>query len=106
MKHLLNDISQEEKNSILEQHVGGIRINSDNFSKLLNKKRGNVNTFIIENEKTINEETESITITPTQMKMLLDKGECKCGDKTIKFPFYDKFYYKKGQPDNTKYLTN
>ena len=31
MKHLLNDISQEDKNSILEQHVGGIRIDSDNF---------------------------------------------------------------------------
>ena len=90
MKHLLNDISQEDKNSILEQHVGGIRIDSDNFSKLLNKKRGNVNTFIVENEKTINEETESITITPKQMKMLHDEGECNCGDITLKFPSYKK----------------
>jgi hypothetical protein len=90
MKHLLNDISQEDKNSILEQHVGGIRIDSDNFSKLLNKKRGNVNTFIVENEKTINEETESITITPKQMKMLHDEGECNCGGITLKFPSYKK----------------
>jgi|TARA_Y100000389_G_C17107601_1_gene339055 hypothetical protein len=90
MKHLLNDISQDDKNSILEQHVGGIRIESDNFSKLLNKKRGNVNTFIIENEKTINEKTESITITPKQMKMLHDEGECKCGEVTLKFPSYKK----------------
>ncbi len=90
MKHLLNDISQDDKNSILEQHVGGIRIESDNFSKLLNKKRGNVNTFIIENEETINEKTESITITPKQMKMLHDEGECKCGEVTLKFPSYKK----------------
>ncbi len=90
MKHLLNDISQEDKNSILEQHVGGIRIDSDNFSKLLNKKRGNVNTFIVENEKTINEEQEYITITPKQMKMLHDEGECSCGGITLKFPSYKK----------------
>ncbi len=91
MKHLLNDISQEDKNSILEQHVGGIRIDSDNFSKLLNKKRGNVNTFISENEKTVKEEKkDSITITPKQMKMLHDEGECKCGEVTLKFPSYKK----------------
>tara|TARA_R110000803_G_C11979099_1_gene320525 strand:- start:2457 stop:2729 length:273 start_codon:yes stop_codon:yes gene_type:complete len=90
MKHLLNDISQDTKNSILEQHGGGMKINTDNFSKLLNKRRGNVNPLISETEKIIKEEKESITITPKQMKMLHDEGECDCGDITLKFPSYKK----------------
>lgn len=91
MKHLLNDISQDIKKSILEQHSGGMKINNGNFSKLLNKKRGSVNPLISENEKTVKEEKkDSITITPKQMKMLHDEGECKCGEVTLKFPSYKK----------------
>ena len=67
-----------------------MRIRNNNFLKFLNKKRGNVNPLIIENEETINEEKESITITPEQMKMLHDEGECDCGEITLKFPSYKK----------------
>jgi hypothetical protein len=38
MKHLLNNISKEEKQSILEQHKGGIKIINEKFNQLVNKK--------------------------------------------------------------------
>jgi hypothetical protein len=179
MKHLLNDISQDDKNSILEQHVGGIRLESDNFFNMVNKKLGEVSPLISEqssnakqvagpflkkfsnstlelfifqkgsrfyvyvkrskgdeptdlelnngqgysNQKEAQKEIDniiknlievpkskrdipklklvgegeenrdvrkSITITPKQMKMLHDEGECKCGEVTLKFPSYKK----------------
>ena len=40
MKHILNDLSNEEKNSIREQHTGGMKVMTENFSKLLNSKLG------------------------------------------------------------------
>ena len=40
MKHLLNNLSEEEKNSIREQHTGGMKVVNENFDKLLNAKLG------------------------------------------------------------------
>jgi len=40
MKHLLNDLSEEEKNRIREQHTGGKKIMIENFNKLINTKLG------------------------------------------------------------------
>ena len=48
MKHLLNDMSQEEMNSIREQHAGGKKITVENFSNMVNKKLGEVPTLISE----------------------------------------------------------
>jgi hypothetical protein len=48
MKHLLNDISQEEKNSILEQHNGGMSIDTSKFKRLLESIGGNVKPLVTE----------------------------------------------------------
>jgi hypothetical protein len=40
MKHLLNDMSLEEKNSIREQHEGGIKVDTSKFKSLLESKLG------------------------------------------------------------------
>ena len=48
MKHLLNDLSEEVKNSILEQHTGGMKVVTENFSKLLNTKSGTVRPLVSE----------------------------------------------------------
>jgi hypothetical protein len=48
MKHLLNNISQEEKNRILEQHKGGKSIDTTRFKALLESKSGNVKPLIME----------------------------------------------------------
>jgi hypothetical protein len=42
MKHLLNNLSNEEKNNIREQHTGGMKVITENFYKLLNSKLGDV----------------------------------------------------------------
>jgi hypothetical protein len=52
MKHLLNDLSEEEKNRIREQHTGGKKIMIENFNQLLNKKLGEVKPLINEQEIT------------------------------------------------------
>jgi len=49
MKHLLNNISEEEKNRIREQHTGGMRIATDKFKKLVETKQGDVKLYLNEN---------------------------------------------------------
>ena len=54
MKHLLNNISQEDKNRILEQHRGGKSIDTTRFKVLLESTMGNVKPLIIkENESEV-----------------------------------------------------
>jgi len=50
MKHLLNDMSSEEKNSILEQHTGGKQINTTRFKSLLESTLGNAKPLVNEEE--------------------------------------------------------
>lgn len=40
MKHLLNNISEEEKNRIREQHEGGMKVAIENFKTLVETKSG------------------------------------------------------------------
>ena len=51
MKHLLNNLTEEEKNSIREQHTGGINVVTENFSRLINSKSGDVKLFLNEDLK-------------------------------------------------------
>ena len=53
MKHLLNNISQEEKNSIREQHSGGKEIIIENFNQMINKKLGDVPTYLTEESEEV-----------------------------------------------------
>ena len=48
MKHLLNDLTEEEKNAIREQHTGGMKVMNENFSKLVNTKLGDVKPLVNE----------------------------------------------------------
>jgi peptidoglycan hydrolase-like protein with peptidoglycan-binding domain len=56
MKHLLNDLSEEEKNRIREQHTGGKKIVIENFDKLVNTKLGDTKPLL-------SEQTEEANIT-------------------------------------------
>lgn len=51
MKHLLNNMSEEEKNAIREQHAGGMKVMTENFSKLLNSKLGDSKPLVEEKEE-------------------------------------------------------
>jgi hypothetical protein len=48
MKHILNDLSEQEKNSIREQHTGGMKVMTESFSKLLNSKLGDSKPLVSE----------------------------------------------------------
>ena len=54
MKHILNDLSEQEKNRIREQHTGGMNVMTESFSRLLNAKLGNAKPLISEQEGTTN----------------------------------------------------
>ena len=51
MKHLLNDLSDEEKNGIREQHSGGKKIVIENFNKLINTKLGDAKPYLNEQQR-------------------------------------------------------
>ena len=48
MKHILNNISEEEKNAIREQHVGGMKVNTEKFKQLLETKQGDSKPLVSE----------------------------------------------------------
>ncbi len=48
MKHILNNMSEEEKNSIREQHEGGMKLNTEKFKKLVETKQGDVKEYLSE----------------------------------------------------------
>lgn len=59
MKHILNDLSDQEKNSIREQHTGGMKIMNENFSKLINSKLGDAKPLVSEQSKMMDVSSDS-----------------------------------------------
>ena len=52
MKHILNNLTEEEKNSIREQHTGGMKVMTENFNKLLNSKLGDSKPLVEQKSNT------------------------------------------------------
>ena len=50
MKHILNDLTEQEKNAIREQHTGGMKVMTEKFSRLTNSKLGDSKPLV--NEQT------------------------------------------------------
>jgi|TARA_R110000868_G_scaffold133268_1_gene344780 hypothetical protein len=50
MKHLLNNLSDEEKNNIRNQHTGGMKVMTESFSRLLNSKLGDSKPLVTEDK--------------------------------------------------------
>jgi hypothetical protein len=48
MKHILNDLTDKEKQSILEQHKGGMKVVNENFSKLIKATLGDAKPLVSE----------------------------------------------------------
>ena len=82
MKHLLNDLSEEEKNSIREQHEGGMSVDTTKFKKLVENKLGNAKPIINEAlnyKKTVDEVVKqflnkkgTVTVTSNGIMLTLD----------------------------------
>ena len=52
MKHILNNLTKEEKDNILKQHSGGMKVMSENFNRLMGAKHGNVKPLVNEQQDT------------------------------------------------------
>jgi hypothetical protein len=73
MKHLLNSLSEEEKNSIREQHTGGMKIAIDNFRRLVETKQGDVKPYMIKEVDAV-EPVVSDNGIPTMLGFGFDEG--------------------------------
>ena len=51
MKHILNNLSEKEKNAIREQHTDTLKVMTENFSKLVESKLGDVKPILSEDNK-------------------------------------------------------
>ena len=77
MKHLLNDLSNEEKNRIREQYEGGMLVDNSRFKKLMESKLGNVKPLIME-------QNTDMTITlPSDAPLKITKGGYKKDDTRL-----------------------
>jgi hypothetical protein len=71
MKHLLNNISEEEKNSIREQHEGGMNVAIENFKSLVETKLGDAKPYLNEmKEDELGEALELKYLTIPQIESL------------------------------------
>ena len=70
MKHLLNDLSEEEKNRIREQHTGGKKIMIENFNKLVNTKLGDARPLT---EQEVAPQTDNEEELENEIKSLKDE---------------------------------
>lgn len=48
MKHILNNLTEEEKNTIREQHTGGIKIDNEKFKLMVETKLGDPKPLVQE----------------------------------------------------------
>jgi hypothetical protein len=58
MKHILNNLTEQEKQSILEQHKGGMKVMNENFSKLIKATLGDAKPLV--NEQTTSNPKEMV----------------------------------------------
>ena len=48
MKHILNEMSEEERNSIRSQHTGSLQVQTERFKALVENKLGNAKPLVSE----------------------------------------------------------
>ena len=84
MKHILNNLSNEEKNSIREQHTGGMKVMTESFSRLLNAKLGDSKPLV--NEQSTPQTTGTAQPVPPPVPTI-DKS---FNDKTVNLYFNSK----------------
>lgn len=76
MKHLLNDMSEEEKNNIREQHTGGMKVMVENFNKLINSRLGDSKPLVEQEDTNYDELEQSSAMEDSDdEKLLLIRGK-------------------------------
>lgn len=98
MKHLLNNLSKEEKNNIRNQHKGGLKVVTENFKKLVNNKLGTVGLII--NEQGLKE---------TVTNNVATEGIKNVSDQMVQSPPFNGYYSGyviQGEFNNVNYQWN
>lgn len=89
MKHLLNNLSEEEKNSIREQHEGGMKLDTSRFRTLLEGKSGNVKPLVEQDEPS----TEDMPLDPIEDELEemvgVDYMSDELGEDSSDYRMYD-----------------
>ena len=75
MKHILNNLSEQEKNSIREQHTGGMKVMTENFSRLMNAKLGDAKPLVneekeLEDTKPTPQRSYGLDLTPQFLELM------------------------------------
>ena len=70
MKHILNNMSEQEKNSIREQHTGGMKVMTENFNKLINSKLGDSKPLLKEEDMEMSDEQETFKFEGKSMETI------------------------------------
>ena len=83
MKHILNDLSSDEKNRILEQYNGEKTIDVKNFKRLLESQLGNVKPLLNEQGEHHRDYREREVVNDIIISVAFDPYY---GDYTIYFP--------------------
>ena len=78
MKHLLNNLTEQEKNSIREQHTGGMKVSNYRFKALLENKLGNAKPLVEkfdDEDDTYFEDEELYSGAPERLVKHMDSGK-------------------------------
>jgi hypothetical protein len=78
MKHLLNNLTEQEKNSIREQHAGGMKVSNYRFKELLENKLGNSKPLVeqfYDEDDTDFEDEELYSGAPERLVKHMDSGK-------------------------------
>jgi hypothetical protein len=78
MKHLLNNLTEQEKNSIREQHTGGMKVSNYRFKELLENKLGNSKPLVekfYDEDDTDFEDEELYSGAPERLVKHMDSGK-------------------------------
>jgi len=76
MKHILNDLTEQEKNAIREQHTGGMKVITENFSKLTNSKLGDSKPFVNEQPMPYKPSAAAVSMSKPNIGMLPQIKAC------------------------------
>ena len=101
MKHLLNDMTEEEKNSIHEQHTDKLKVVTESFSKLVGFKLGDVKPINEQNER----RDSQVKYLETQGYKVVPKFELADGEYDLKGMGYVCSIFKDGKDTGFIYVT-
>lgn len=96
MKHLLNNIPENEKNRIRKQHKGGVKLIIENFQKLVNTELGSVKPLLEQENEHVEFLEKNYVSRLTQdgfkvvSKINLPNGEYKKQGGGYRIDLYDK----------------